>query len=466
MDGPDSDFNLASIWCARGEQFEQCEEGSFKSSRKVPIALLGQCPLSEIVRTCSALESYPTTEDAVRLVETARVNTHGAYLNGYFWISAVLVSDNLSQSIMLMRILNLMVFVLVILIVFLVAGPELRRIFSLALAVSIPAIAWLVVPISNQSWMVTGLMGYWVFFLVLGLKRDLDLLHRILAGSGLALCIGLTFLSRTDAVGLLAAETAICAAIVMKDRGKPLWQLVAAGFSVGFIGVLILRFVISPGFFTSFLGVFRGETGSVRKYDFSFNELVFHNIHHVTEFVASSLTGSHVTSADPLAPGPTTFLILLALGGLAFFLAGKPSQIFIVVSSFILVILVAYPILATVRFGQTFIQEFAPRYLSPFAIPAIGLLVLTSPGSDRLNSLPASIRRLLVILVGLAHASALHIVLRSAVSGDNLGISTWNLNDWVLWWWPVGPSPMTVWLLGSAALPIFLSRELSRASNA
>jgi hypothetical protein len=236
---------------------------------------------------------------------------------------------------------------------------------------------------------------------------------------------------------------------------------VTAGLAV--VSGLLLQYVIAPNVFPYYLGVLRGEAGRFPKYDFPTSELLFHNVHHIAPFVAESLAGLWYTAGDGDPRGPSTYLVVLALGGLAYAVHGRATRTAVLVAVGVATAMVAYPVLAGVADGVTLPGYTVPRYFASFAVAAIGLLLYSAPSSARLMDMSHTARRALVAVAGISHASALHLALRSTVTGNNLGISTWNLNDYVLWWWGIGVAPMTVWAAGSAAFVVFLWRELGDA---
>ena len=398
--------------------------------------------------------------------ETTWLNTLGGYVAAYYWVNSFLITDNVKWSIVAIRMLGVALFVAVFAAALLVATPRIRRSLVIAIGVTAPSYLWLVSLVTGQSWTIAGLAGFWVFAIVAGESVDWSDRRRRTAVAGMVGCAALVAASRTDGVALLFVTATICAVIVLERRSVSLGRQMLVACGTALVGFVVLRFVLSPSYFRYFLAVFAGKHDLLSKYDFSSGELVFHNVHHSAEFVVVSLAGVHQTLGDPSIVGPTVYLVSFALGGLAFFVAGRPTRQFWIALSGVTVALVVYPVLATLRNGETMIQEFIPRYLAPFAIPAVGLLLVFAPGAARLDTMSNSARRLLVGIVAVSHASALHIALRFAVSGDNLGVSSWNLNKWVLWWWSIGPSPMTMWMLGSVALPMLVNAQLKETIDA
>lgn len=447
--GPDAPFHQASTWCANGLQEGRCEQGSKPETRTVPRYILGTCQ-----------PGAPLDECGRELVETDQVNWQGLHVSAYYTLNSVFVGDNPRASILAMRLFNVALFAAVVLAAWWVAGARLRRALFLALGVASPAILWLVVAMTNQAWTIAGLVGFWVFVLAADERGDWRDVRFRTAAALAVLSVLMVVVSRSDGLILLAIEAAACFVIITDRRGVPFRWVVAVTAGLALVSGLLLQYVLAPNVFDYYIRFLQGEYGLYAKYDFPAAELLFHNLHHVAPFVAESLSGLHYTAGDGDPRGPSMYLVVFALGGLAYAVHGRATRTAVLVAASVATAMVAYPVLAGVRDGLTLPGFIVPRYLAPFAVAAIGLLLVSAPGSSRLVELPATARRAFVVLTGLSHASALHIALRSMATGNNLGISTWNLNDYVLWWWNIGVAPMTVWAAGSAAFVVLLRQGL------
>ena len=450
--GPDAPFHQASTWCAGGLQEGRCEQGSKPETRLVPRFILGTCP-----------PSAPLDECGREMTETDQVNWQGLHVSAYYTLNSVFVSGNPRASVAAMRLFNVALFAVVVLAAWWVAGARLRRSLVVGLALVSPAILWLVVAATNQAWTIAGLVGFWVFVLAADERGNWrDLRFRVAVAGALA-CTALVVVSRSDGLVFLAISATACAVIVSDRRGVPFRWVVAVTGGLAVVSGLLLQYVIAPNVFPYYLGVLRGEAGRFPKYDFLTSELLFHNVHHIAPFVAESLAGLWYTAGDGDPRGPSMYLVVFALGGLAHVVHGRATRTAVLVAVGVATAMVAYPVLAGVADGVTLPGYTVPRYFASFAVAAIGLLLYSAPGSARLMEMSLTARRALAAVAGISHASALHIALRSTVTGNNLGISTWNLNDYVLWWWNIGVAPMTVWAAGSAAFVVFLWRDLGDA---
>ncbi|NDB42420.1 MAG: hypothetical protein EB035_05530, partial [Actinobacteria bacterium] len=74
-----------------------------------------------------------------------------------------------------------------------------------------------------------------------------------------------------------------------------------------------------------------------------------------------------------------------------------------------------------------------------------------------------TVSRILICSLTLGNSIALHQTMRRYITGvDVIG---WNLNQDAEWWWTVGPSPMTIWLLGTVAFGVTTALILQNARS-
>ena len=102
-------------------------------------------------------------------------------------------------------------------------------------------------------------------------------------------------------------------------------------------------------------------------------------------------------------------------------------------------------------------ESVQPRYLLPMLTVLVTICLI--PAHRRLRRLTGTQLVLLGCAFTLAQSIALHANIRRYVSGQELiGL---NLNSQVEWWWPIGLSPMGLWLMGSAAFAIVVAIALA-----
>ena len=104
------------------------------------------------------------------------------------------------------------------------------------------------------------------------------------------------------------------------------------------------------------------------------------------------------------------------------------------------------PLYLLVNNGSLVGMYIQPRYIAPMVVLLGTLVLLRGPGTLRV---PTWAARSIAGALALAHAAALHGLIRRFVTGTDVG--GLNLNAGAEWSWPGAPAPMTVWLVGSLA---------------
>jgi len=105
-------------------------------------------------------------------------------------------------------------------------------------------------------------------------------------------------------------------------------------------------------------------------------------------------------------------------------------------------------------------ESVQPRYLLPM-LPVLVTICLL-PAQRGLRRLDRTQFVVLGCAFALAQSIALHANIRRYVSGQELiGL---DLNSQVEWWWPIGVSPMALWLIGSAAFAIVVVIALAKTT--
>ena len=108
--------------------------------------------------------------------------------------------------------------------------------------------------------------------------------------------------------------------------------------------------------------------------------------------------------------------------------------------------LLLYPYYLLWRSNVVVGVEFQPRYFLPL-IPILGMTAVYVRASSRPLSLASTQSAVVLASMVIAHALALHTLMRRYISG--LNIRALDLDTHREWWWTSGPSPTLVWLVGS-----------------
>ena len=102
------------------------------------------------------------------------------------------------------------------------------------------------------------------------------------------------------------------------------------------------------------------------------------------------------------------------------------------------------------------------RYILPLYLTClITYLASVETSFSRPLITSRTISRILVFTLTLGNSIALHQTMRRYITGvDVIG---WNLNKNAEWWWTIGPSPMTIWMLGTIAFGVTATLVLQMA---
>ncbi|KGM16673.1 DUF2142 domain-containing protein [Actinotalea fermentans] len=443
---PDEDFHLTSIWCGQGVRDGLCEEGGSPVSREVPAALHEARCYAFHPEESAACQGSSITDPDGRMLDTERGNFLGDYPPVFFSVMSVLVGDSIEGSVIAMRLLNAMIFVLFVAGAFVLATPALRRGLVLGVAVTFVPLGTFIVPSVNpSSWALTSAATVFVTCLVHltanGRRRQL------LSAGLLALAVGLGAGARGDAA--LYAGLSIGAALLVTLRADRRWVVRA-------VYPAVLACLSGIAFLTV------GQSSAVEG------------------------TGAQVFSLGrvlrTVADVPALWAGALGSWGLGWLDTGMPALVWTVMFGLFMTVLVsgirgiarpqglavagaALAALLVPAYIQYLTGVPVGAYVQPrYVLPLMILLVLTvvCRVDGRAPTISTGQRWLAVGGMSAAHALALYSNIRRYVYGTD--VESINLGVASEWWWSGGvPGPMVVWLLGSSAFAaglVLLSREL------
>jgi hypothetical protein len=102
------------------------------------------------------------------------------------------------------------------------------------------------------------------------------------------------------------------------------------------------------------------------------------------------------------------------------------------------------------------------RYILPlYLMCLITYLASVETSFSRPLITSRTISRILIFTLTLGNSIALHQTMRRYITG--IDVIGWNLNKNAEWWWTVGPSPMTIWMLGTIAFGLAATLVLQMA---
>ncbi|MCU1441463.1 MAG: hypothetical protein JWP85_2460 [Rhodoglobus sp.] len=454
---PDDDFHLASIWCANADRTDLCEPGPATDEREIPLAItLAPCFAfhEEVSAACQeaidAADSEPTHV-------TDRGSFDNTYPPVYYATMNLFASSDLMASGVVMRFVNIALFIASITALFVLLPVRRRPSLVLGWLVTVVPLGLFLIASNNpSSWAITGVATSWLsllgYFETTGRRRIalavIFVLSTIMAAG-----------SRADA----AAFTLLGAAIVVlltfrRDRR----YLLAALLPVVLALVALAFFLSSSQSLAAVSGLATGAPSGRLAYF----ALFAYNLLNVPSLWAGVFGGWGLGWLDTTMPAVVFFGALAVFVGVAFVGIGVHAwrkNIAVVVVALTLLLLPAY-ILG--RSGDLVGQNVQPRYLLPLIVMLAGLAALAV--GSRVVRLSPTQSVLVVAALGVAQSLALHVNLRRYLTGTDVpGV---NLDSSAEWWWSGMPlSPMAIWIIGSlafAALAAVLVQDLARASRA
>ncbi len=450
---PDEDYHLASIWCAGGDRDGVCEPGSRDGERLVPEGLLDTHCYAFHPEMSAACQGTALTDPTGELAPTTRANFNGGdYPPVFYAAMSVFVGQDVSRSVLAMRVANAVVFVLGVAAAFALASAPLRRALVAAVAVTFVPLGVFIVPsINPSSWAMTSAALTFVALVVHMTERDRtrQWLSGALAGAAVLLGAG----ARADAA--LYASLAVGAALAVTFR--PRREFLVRAVYPAVLGVASALSFFMAGQSSAVEGA-EAQAASVSR--------VVDLLTDVPELWVGALGKWGLGWLDTSMP-PIVWVAMFGLfatavvTGLRGVRRGQAVALAVVaLAAWLIPAYIQY--LSGVPVGM-FVQ---PRYIHPLLVilAVVALCRLTGEG---IRVSPAQ-RWLAVLAVSGANALALHLNIGRYVAGtDAAGLNLGATREW--WWQGAAPGPMAVWLLGSAALAgalVLLSHDLVAVSPA
>jgi hypothetical protein len=472
---PDEDYHLASIWCSHGTRPGLCEPGDQPDSRRVPREiLLDRCfsGQSEKSATCQ----WQIT-DGQQLVDTTRGNFHdGMYPPVFYWFLGFFVTGDVTNSVLIMRIVNALLFVALVGAIYVLTPPGLRRSVVVAgLVTAVPVSVFLVPSINPSSWAILSAMTLLVSVLGYVLAKDRRRRIGMAVLAAVALVVGAG--ARADAA-IYAAVACVAAVVLVSRRDRVAMRRLAypALLLIGALGVFL-----STGQSTVASGGHAAEPFSLSR------------IARAIMDVPALWTGS-VGSPPPkpdfgpgwpwgLGWGDTGMpgsvwagmwglyvaILFVALAG-----RNRRQLLAVAVVGAAALMIPAYVVgtsalgeAVTVAGSKSPLAGVQPRYVLPLLVLAAIVATLRLEGDA--FRLTRGHRWVLVGIVSVANAIALHTNLRRWISGVDVA-GGWNLDPSSGWWWSASPiSPFALWAIVSLVFAVgaaLLTVELTKRADA
>lgn len=452
---PDDDFHLVSIWCA--DQAEGvCEPGEDAASRVVPEALTNSPCFAfdpELSAACQSAIDY--TKEASEL--TQRGNFVGGYPPVYYSVMNVFVGDNVAVSAVLMRVVNIVIFVGLLSALYWLLPVERRSTLVWSWVITTVPLGLFILSSNNPSaWAITGIGAGWIA--LLGFFES-EGWRKVTVGALFVLSALMAAGSRGDAA--IYMVLAIAAVLILKAQRTR-----------EFARDAILPLVVSLACFALFRlsrpvealteGLPGGGGGEVDPDETGIFGIIAYNLLEVP-----SLWTGIFGNEWGLGWLDTSMPAVVWLGGIACFIgvgfaaARHLDRRKLVVLVLGVLALWLLPTVVLVAAEASVGENMQPRYLLPLIVLFAGVLMYAPP-TQRIQFSRVQVAMVAATL-SVTNLIALHLNIRRYVTGfDDLGA---NLDAGIEWWWDIPFSPMFVWIIGSAAFAGLLAMVLTNRTT-
>ncbi len=470
---PDDDYHLVSTWCAEGGS-DACTSVPDPNLRRVSTAFeSARCYALMASESAACQDELGLALDGATQ-DTTRGNFRDKYPGVFYASMHLLAGDDLVRSAVMMRLVNLTLFVGLATALAVLLPLSRRQTLLWGWLVSLVPLGVFLIPSNNPSgWAVTGVGT--AFLALLGWFESHGR-RRWALGALYLLGVVMASGARSDAA-IYAAGATVVASLMTAQRHRE-WLLRALLPIVG-LAVTVVLFVTTSqadvgtqGFAGGAATAGGGTGGAVDVAEGAVEAvgglaLAAYNLLELP-YLWTGVWGTwalgwfdtELPAIVPWAAGAA--FIVVAFAGVG--LLNKRKAVAV---SGVLAMMAALPVYLLTVSGDTVGNQFQPRYLLPLVV-LLALLLVTAPSGFRMLRFTGLQAFAILGALALANLVALQVNIRRYVTGsDQQGF---NLSAGAEWWWhdlPVGP--MAVWLIGAlsfAGLLAVLWPELRRKAVA
>ncbi len=448
---PDDDYHLISTWCAVADG-TTCAPGDTATSRTVPEALIDANCYAQKPEQSAACQDDLDFAGAPS-EETSRGNFSGGYPPVYYAVMHSFVGQNIEVSALVMRFVNLLVFVGLVTALFLLLPAQRRSTLIWTWVITTVPMGLFLLSSNNPSgWAVAGVGTGWLA--TLGYLESSGW-RKWALGAVAALATLMAAGSRGDAA--VYAVLGMGAVFVLTaPRARAAWKKYARDAILPVVlvigsGLLFLTARQTASGISGFSGgVSSGaggtDVGANAENLSAFGRLAY-NLLNIPFLWAGNFGEWGLGWLDTSMPAIVSYgaiAVIVAVGFVALSAMWGRKAVVVAAGALTLWLLPVYVLTAG---GDVVGQAVQPRYILPLIVLVAGLVLLTR--ADKVFTFTRP--QLVVSITTLAAVNfvALHMNLRRYVTG--IDGSGWNLDVNPEWWWDMAISPMTVWLVGSAA---------------
>lgn len=443
---PDENFHLGSIWCGTDFHDNGCSPLTASSNNHTV-----EVKTPHVMDVCFIF--YPDQSAQCKWDERSKSTTlmanNGLYPQGEYKLLNSLVTNNPYHSVVGMRLLNSLIFILLfILAIRLSTGFGKLAAFISVLLTLIPLGIFIIPSVNPSGWAFTAAATNWVF-----LKNILDnpsksQTYKIVNFSLFLATILMAMSSRWDVMTYIVMSTfAILISNFKKIKKVEKFYLISIGAIILWLAYLGLFSRLTSGS-SNLTGLGGGNS------DLSFSFLLRNSLENFMNLYAGS-TGYvwGIGWLDTHIPELVSIFGLLCWGIWISRLLPQKNIRSYFSTLFTLLALIVIPIYVLVSEKLLVGQQVQPRYLLPLLPIFFGITIYNASESNFTIANLKSSTYLTSILLGITNFLSLHTNLRRYLTG--LDVTDFNLNHNVEWWWNTGISPNAVLVIGSISFLVF-----------
>lgn len=444
---PDDDFHMVSIWCAGDGVASVCEPSNKTTTRNVAPGLTESRCFVFLPKQSAKCQAETGIFSSDQLVESGRGSFSSNYPPLYYSFMHLLAGNDIQLSVVLMRFVNVLIFVLLNFWLWLALPRKFHftQIF-MWLVTLIPLGISIIASVNPSSWAITGVgiswlsLFAWLSNATRGISSNWQLISLFVISSVMAAG------SRADAAiyvicGILTAALLAAAKdkLVFKSLIIPLMMMILCLLFFVLSGQSAVvneglppeaRSITAPESFSGQLGLFLGnaiQLPSLLLGVFGYWNLGWNDTEMpIFTWVASGGIFAGVVFTGLKGMYRRQTYVAVILGALLYLI-----PLYVLQKSLV-------PVGTQVQ----------PRYLLPLILIFTGVVLL--PRASGILNLSQFQIATVVSGLFIAYSLALHFNIRRYVTG--VDVNSPNLNANIEWWWNQGPSPMFVWAVGSISM--------------
>jgi hypothetical protein len=426
---PDDGKHLPSIWCAYGPQKDICQftpgpentgQATVPEGLGWPHGCWSWIPTQSAA--CAGFRDIPLTKQTRVSADTSFLyQTPALFYKTMYWLT----DNNLEQSILRIRLANILLALAMVTLAGIVATGATRTGLILAWLVTPIPLGLSIIPSTNPSaWAIIGIGTYWAFLLAYWQATTRG--RRIGAGVGAVIAAVLAIGSRTDSAAYVVLVTVAVAILYWGPRWREVrrsYLLLVVPATTAIAAVLVFRRSPQSAVAANGMGTPGQESG------YSSLGLLARNISDLPGFWLGNFGKWPLGHIDIAVPDSVLFAASIGFFALVFIGIRQMDWAKTIGVLMVFAGISALPLWIYQRGSLVVGQELQPRYFLPLFFVLLGLAAHSPPGR-RLLTLQRPQQIVLVVALAGAATRALFSQIQRYAVGDGTYESTFARPEW------------------------------------